>query len=121
MDAVRYIKEKERLCNSTTCLECWFSHDWESVADSGSMFCEILESQSPKKAVEIVERWSCAHPVKTYMQKLVEKFPSTRIKDDIPDLCRITIYGGKCNHSTCTECWNEPIDIDEERQYEREV
>lgn len=122
IDAVTYLKERERLCASTTCLDCPFSDSKSVAPEEETMFCEFLEFFAPSEAVDILEKWSRSHPIKTYIQKLIEKFPSTLVKDGVPDFCRISIYGGKCSHSSCVECWNEPIDEnEEERQVEREM
>lgn len=73
------------------------------------------------KAIEILQKWSDEHPVKTYAQDFFEKFPKAQSNSDgTPFVCRKRIYSG--THSTledcdytgaCYRCWNEPMNDEE--------
>jgi len=79
MDAVMFLKEKERLCDWTrlictfkkpvNCRKCPLGNpgfDWED--------CDRTMAEMPEKAVEIVEQWSKDHPQITNRQKFKEVF-----------------------------------------------
>ena len=66
MDALKYIKEKIRMCESNNCCEdCILS-----ISNNGTKFdCDAFECNFPEKTIKIVEDWSKEHP-----SKLEEKF-----------------------------------------------
>lgn len=84
--------------------------------------CSDFEALYPEKAIAIVQRWSNAHPQKTYLTELLEKYPNVLLNDDgTPQ--------GMCPHQLglkdsiadckvgddCVACWNQPIEDSEER------
>ena len=91
MDAVKFIKEMGRMCKkhlTTTvgtfeyeCGDCLFLCEIDGSCYRGDL------TEFPEEAVEIVEQWSKEHPIKTYKDDFLEKFP----KD-------------------CELCWNMPIE-----------
>lgn len=60
MDAVKFVKEKQRMCNSNGCSEeCPVS-----MKNSGKgCCCSDLLYNYTEKYVAIVEKWSTEHPV----------------------------------------------------------
>ena len=72
MDAVKYLKERKRMCNSynNMCDGCGFGKVPE---------CDHTEDDNPEKAVEIVEKWSAEHPVKTRQSEFLKLFPNAKI------------------------------------------
>ena len=68
MDAVKYLKERNRMCDSYTnmCDGCGFGKVPK---------CNRTEEDNPEKAVEIVEKWSANHPKKTRQSELLKMFP----------------------------------------------
>ena len=113
MDAVKFLKEMERMCDSYMnhtyssgdCMECPFSISKDTCL-VGDMCHE------PEKAVEIVEQWSKERPQKTYKDDFLEKFPNAdRYETGLPMHCRNGIYGlGSCASDSCEDCWNEPME-----------
>lgn len=86
MDAITYLREKERLTKncSIKCIECQLS----CFKNGASMNCIAFQSSFPGKAVEIVEKWSNEHPVKTRQSEFLKIFPDTKLNDEgVPDIC----------------------------------
>lgn len=105
MDAVKFIKERNRMCNMESCSSCHanFLNDCSCTTE------DIV------KLVEIVEQWSQSHPQKTIMQDFFEKFPNApRTKTGEPMMCPYNCgYGNFCceqANGTCYNCWNRPLE-----------
>ena len=116
---INFFSELKRLCDSRD----------GCVADAANkercpMFgvCEDaltrICAEDVKTAIEIVQKWSDEHPVKTYAQDFFEKFPKAQSgSDGTPFVCRKTIYGEvppkdeRCDRrGACKNCWNEPME-----------
>lgn len=119
MDAIKFFKEKKRMCKSlgegctgcmihiTKCeLRCW-------------QFCE----KYPERAVDIVETWAKEHPRKTILQDFLEKHPKATIEDGaVPAVCPFQLgyetesekdKNGYCESTArdgCRRCWNRPLE-----------
>ena len=115
MDAVKYIKERNRHTNKTgrfcgiNCIDCILSK-----ANNGrDVDCKMFETRYTDEAVRLVEDWSRNHPQKTYLMDFLEKHPNCRRGDNgIPDSCRDNIYGTNidCRCTSCEKCWHEPME-----------
>ena len=103
MDAVKFFKEKERLCKShddVNCNKCELHN-----------ICDVAEKA--EEVVAIVEKWSAEHTVKTYAMDFFEKFPNASSKENTLRLvCRDKLYKGVREICTgdCSACWNEPME-----------
>ena len=116
---INFLHELKRLCDSRD----------GCVADAANKercpmfgFCEDVLTricaEDVKTAIEIVQKWSDEHPVKTYAQDFFEKFPKAQgWVDGTPFACRKRIYGGvrpndkRCDRrEACKNCWNEPME-----------
>lgn len=73
MDAVEFLKEKERMCNKCgACSRCPVD-----IKNNGFyMDCEDLAIENPEEFVAIVERWSAEHPAKTRQSEFLKMFPN---------------------------------------------
>lgn len=116
MDAVEFIKERNRMCDSVaSCSRCQV-YDELKQCD----FC----TEDPEKLVQIVEQWSKEHPQKTIMQDFFEKFPNApksarsvgdyKIPIPCPSDCGYVINGnnkdcGRFN-GNCIKCWSRPME-----------
>lgn len=72
MDAVKYLKEKKRMCNSynAMCDGCGF----------GKLpNCNNIEDNDPEKSVAIVEKWSAENPANTRQSEFLKLFPNAKI------------------------------------------
>lgn len=111
MDAVEFIKERNRMCDSAAnCSRCQV-YDELKQCD----FC----TEDPEKLVQIVEQWSKEHPRKTMMQDFFEKFPNApKNLYGIPNNLCPSELGYKSTHeyhcgdyeSSCINCWNRPME-----------
>ena len=72
MDAVEYVKQRERMCDYyANCNDCPAGYyEW----------CSCL-SGIPKM-VSIVEQWAKEHPVKTRQSEFLKQWPDAEISDD---------------------------------------
>ena len=115
MDAVQMLKEKVRLTEDCAieCVDCRLHRTNNDM----NFHCEDLLRENPETYVKIIEDWSKYCPKKTYLSKLLETFPGTRltVEDNIPPFCPEEL-GLKniekcqdCNadNELCIECWNQ--------------
>lgn len=114
MNAVEFIKEYSRLCNTyKNCTECPFR---ESPCGTDCDWTLGLEEE----IVEIVEQWSQSHPQKTMIQDFFEKFPNApRTVDGLPFPCPFECGYSKNNNcpfgknnpsDDCSKCWFRPLE-----------
>ena len=108
---VNFFREWRRYCGDRPCGYC----DLNVHNECGFPACQVKDH--PDKAVEIIQKWSDEHPVKTRLDDLLEKFPNTPLREDglldfLPTRlgyckdCRSCRYFEKI----CSEvCWNEPL------------
>ena len=69
MDALTFIREFQRMCNSFggICLGCPLA--------GGRTDCDsIMEIKNPRERIDVIERWSVENPVVTNRQMLKEVF-----------------------------------------------
>ena len=71
MDAVEYIKERNRMCETSDAFRCPLQIDGECKGCDGQ--------RNPAEAVRIVEEWSKAHPIQTNADKFKEVFGMTPV------------------------------------------
>lgn len=72
MDAVEYVKQRERMCNYYVhCDDCPAGNYQE---------CDSLNGIF--KLASIVEQWAKEHPVKTRQSEFLKMFPEAEIGDD---------------------------------------
>ena len=107
MDAIQFIKEKERMCNAYgSCVSC--------PACTGNEWDVCLRSTvDPEQQVNIVKEWSAAHPSKTRQRVFLEQYPQADIDDNgVLWICPSMITrshrrdGGCCanSHESCPDC-----------------
>ena len=105
MDAVEFLNEGTRMCNSyEACDGCpmWETDD-----------C-CMVSMNLKQMIDIVEQWSKEHPVKTRQSEFLKMFPNAKIGDDgHPGVAPCQLYknmeekdknGVCCKNCGCAEC-----------------
>ena len=112
MDAVRYLKERERRCDSFDdhCTGC------EIKSAKNGMTCGAYIKKHPEQAGAIVEKWAKEHPRKTRKDDFFEKFPyAKKTHDGIPKTCVANLgYAIGClqpySVGNCVECWNRLLE-----------
>ena len=109
MNAIDYLKELNRMCNSNLeCPECPLFY----VNNGRGLACSNFDKKRPEEAVEIVEKWSKEHPVKTIKDDFLEKYPNAKLREEgIPESCAKNLgYKTDCRYGYCVECWNTPLE-----------
>lgn len=114
MDAVEFLKEWKRMCESTLYGDCPVNKYCRCCVDSE---ISILESES-EKIVNIIEQWSKEHPRKTRLQDFLEKYPNAKLSaDGAPFACVgdlgycVRDFSANClSDYDCVECWNQPFE-----------
>ena len=71
MDAVKFLKQKDRMCNSfSLCSQCPMS----ALKNNRNVSCIQLHERYPEEVVRIVEQWSKENPIITNAMKFNEVF-----------------------------------------------
>lgn len=109
MDAVKFIKEINRLCEAQEdCKDCPLIGHACDVNMATIMSCYNIESV--QKMVQIVEQWAKDHPVKTRQSEMQKIFPDVRIASGAIYLCPRYFLPKEARdeyckkHETCEEC-----------------
>ena len=87
MDAVKFLKEAKRLCETQEgyCFECPLKEHGCILVDSG-----YVSNGKPIKfeeAVSTVEKWAEEHPVKTRQSEFLKMFPNAKIDNGCICIC----------------------------------
>lgn len=114
MDAVEFLKEKERMCSKCgMCAVC----PADRQNNGFDMDCDDLEVKKPEELVAIIEKWSAEHPIKTRKSEFLKMFPNAQIlQNGALIVCPKLIdseYEINCNGS-CIDCrkkyWLESVE-----------
>ena len=112
MDAVEFMKARERMCHDNEyCTDCPLGK-LKLEARMTRMICDYFVNTHTEEAVAVVEAWEKEHPIKTMLTDFLEKYPNALLADDgNPQVC-VKYLGCKtnCCNSTCKECWNRPLE-----------
>ena len=117
MDAIKFIKEYNRMCD--TCVTCKTCPCWElkvKYASEGS--CWEAAGDYPELYIPLVEKWSAEHPPKTRLDDLLEKYPDCVCNNfGVPKICCSMLgYEQICesvysaSSEECAKCWNQPLE-----------
>lgn len=106
MDAVEFVKERNRMCKS-------FGGSCNGCPADKNTCCNTFEWQ--EKLVTIVEEWSAAHPRKTRQSVFLGNYPCARIdSQSVLYACPADVYGDNvCPQKkdatpiTCYDCRRE--------------
>lgn len=110
---VNYLQEVYRMCKyyDHECKKCPAS----IMNNSCNQICKTFFINHPDRAVEIIQKWSNEHPVKTRLDDLLEKYPNVPLNAvGTPRFDPWMLgYCDKC--SDCPNCkgdeycWHEPV------------
>ena len=82
MDAVEYVKQRERMCD--------YYSDCDKCPAKEVVLCASITKIS--QMVPIVEQWAKEHPAKTRQSEFLKMFPNARIESDgMPSICPIVV------------------------------
>jgi len=100
-----YLNEFRRMCNwAGDCPRC------DAV--------DLCNSTDPKPAamIAVTQKWSDEHPIKTYLDDLLEKYPDIMLGEgEVPyEICPhylgwVKYESCNCTVAECTRCWNRTI------------
>lgn len=111
MDAIEFIKERQRLCQTyVCCLEC--------PAGNGNYGCKFntASGYDATEQIRLLEDWSAAHPLRTRQYELLKLYPETALDENgVISICPNALFlayrnkNGGCNNpdSTCPDCRKE--------------
>ena len=112
MDAVKFLQERARMCNSFSpdCEGCRVDEEKPVMSE-----CYMWMFENPERAVKIVEEWAATHPRKTRQSVFLEQYPNARIDSQAAIyVCPADAYGDKvCPkneenfHMLCCDCRRE--------------
>ena len=101
MDAVKLLKEYQRMCKNSDCSTCELAcHNDETFP-----FClwECDYEKYAEQIVEVVEKWSIKHPIKTRKMDFLEKYPKAPLKPNgYPQV--LPIVFGYCRYDSWRDC-----------------
>lgn len=99
MDAIKFVKERNRMCKS-------FGGSCDGCPADKNTCCDTFEWQ--EKLVTIVEEWSVAHPQKTRQDVFLEQYPNVPLSYGIINIkpCQIVrnYTYGECSITDCPQC-----------------
>lgn len=107
MDAVKLLKEAQRMCMETEYCEGCPIHKYCAIDTN------VFEIKEPEKVVKIIEKWAAEHPKKTRQSEFLKTFPRVRTDDDgviYMDPCDVdTSYENenRCDNIPCRDCKKE--------------
>ena len=114
MDALEFLKEKKRMCDSYSdlhncCGDC-------PLLESCCVINNVTPDKDLKKMITAVENWSKEHPRKTRQSVFLKQYPETEIDaNGVVGLCPMFISAahrdsdGECNcpEKMCRDCRRE--------------
>ena len=110
MDALEFLKERRRMCDS---------HRWCKgcpLEDGKCVVSDVAPDEDYKRIIAAVERWSKEHPRKTKQSVFLEQYPEAKIDvNGVVGLCPTYISAahrdsdGECNcpEKMCRDCRRE--------------
>lgn len=106
MDAIEFIKERQRLCQTyVCCFECPANND-----NDGCKFSTITGYDATEQ-IRLLEEWSAAHPLKTRQSEFLKQYPNADLdKDGILKVCPKIVEGSSymnsqsCGSVPCAVC-----------------
>lgn len=109
MDAVKYLKEYDRMCKSYGVCENCEIDKLRNKCEG----CSSIVYAHPEKVVDIVEKWSAEHPVKTRQSEFLKMFPNAKLDaNSVSTICPRSVdtsipEGEICDSMTCSNCRKE--------------
>lgn len=108
MDAVKFIKERKRMCNGRPCATCplFAVHQLECLPH-----CKTWCMDHPEASVTVVEKWAEEHPGKTRQSDFLKQWPNAKMNPftgtvDVPPCSLDKSLLDECREhvSNCNDC-----------------
>lgn len=114
MDALKFLRERKRMCRShTNCIGCLLKEAECTLSSSTS-------DEDYEKIIAAVERWSKEHPRKTRQSEFLKQYPEARIiEDGVLGICPANVSAeyrdqSRCLARLCSSCrrkfWGQLLD-----------
>ena len=110
MDALEFLRERRRMCNShRNCKGC-------PLEDGKCVVGDVAPDEDYKRIITAVEQWSKEHPRKTRQSVFLKQYPQAEIDaNGVVSLCPMSISAayrdsnGECNNpeQMCKDCRRE--------------
>lgn len=114
MEAKEYIRERTRMFDSLRAAGYKGKTSCDGIlCNNCPMNCSSECVKHAEQSVDIVEKWSKEHPIKTIMMDFFEKHPNAEKYDDgRPRFCAGELgYKVECREAGgCHDCWNTPLE-----------
>ena len=100
MDALEFLKERKRMCNSYKgCNGCPLKIGTCGLGTSTS-------DEDCKRVIATVEQWSKKHPRKTRQSEFLKLFPDASLLTGNVNVCPNSLYEGKCDCAQYPNCFS---------------
>lgn len=100
----------KRMCNGINCENCPLHKAANTICLIGLI--KDYEIENVAEQLAVLRKWAEEHPLKTYKDVFLEKFPKATILDGNTTLiCKNNVFGAShdcLRMSSCEKCWNEP-------------
>lgn len=105
MDALEFLKERKRMCNS------YKGCDGCPLAESHCVISHVTSDEDCERIIVTVEQWSKEHPRKTRQSVFLEQWPNVAVSEDgVIKIrpCNLDVNARKgCLGVTCDYCRRE--------------
>lgn len=115
MDAIEFMNERKRMCNSySVCTEIC---PLKKLMDENRLTCLGYCFAYPKETVAIVKKWSAENPIKTRQSEFLKLHPNAKINSSgalavcplhidtgAVDICNLIYLNDSCE-KCCKEYW----------------
>lgn len=106
MDALEFLKERKRMCNS--CKNCYGC----PLEGTHCVISHVTPDEDYERIIATVEQWSKEHPRKTRQSVFLKQWPDAVISNGVLNLtpCNIdrSLYDiQRCNGADCSKCRRE--------------
>ena len=92
MDAVEFVKERNRMCSTYTPKRCE-GCPADNYGKEGTA-CIMVDKIDAERLVPIVEKWAATHPRKTRQSVFLDNYPCARIdSQSVLYACPADVYG----------------------------
>ena len=103
MDALDFLVERKRMCDSHRCCKGCPLEDGKCVVS------DVAPDEDYKRIITAVERWSKEHPRKTRQSVFLERWPNCQMGDDgVIGMCPRNVNKMHvCGSVGCADCRRE--------------
>ena len=111
MDAVKFLVERQRMCDKLDCNACplYRRNEREDITE-----CTVLDADHAAQSVAVVEKWADEHPRKTRQSEFLQRYPHAKIEPENgilelpPCFIEPAMRGhGSCRGIPCINCRKE--------------